>query len=74
MNMGSGLGDAACHVINVGICCSNWHDSTWADGSVVNRALLQLQEVGCLNLRKKKKILHQIRLNWIPLGVLLDYM
>ena len=54
MNMGSGLGDAACHVINVGICCSNWHDSTWADGSVVKRALLQLQEVGYggLNLQK----------------------
>ena len=43
-------------------------------GSVVRFVLLQPQEVGCSNLWKNKKKLHQIKLNWIPLGVLLDYM
>ena len=27
-NVGSSLGDMAHHVIQVGTCCSNWHDST----------------------------------------------
>ena len=51
---GSGLGDVARHVIQVGTCCSNWHDFTWASGSAVKHALLQPQEVRCSNLQKNK--------------------
>ena len=50
----SGLGDVACHVIQVGTCCSNRHDFMWAGGSAVKHALLRPQEVGCLNLQKNK--------------------
>ena len=39
-NMGSSLGDASHHVINVGTCRSNQHDSMWAGGSVVECTLL----------------------------------
>ena len=39
-NVGSGLGDMDHHVIQVGTCCSNWHDFTWAGGSAVKCALL----------------------------------
>ena len=51
---GKRFGDTAGHVILVGTCCSNQHDFTWASGSAVKRALLQPQEVGCLNLQKNK--------------------
>ena len=73
-NVGSGLGDMAHHVIQVGTCCSNRHDFMWAGGSAVKHALLWPQEVRCSNLQKNKFFLHQIKLNWIPSGVLLDYM
>jgi hypothetical protein len=71
---GSSLGDMAHHMMQVGTCCSDRHDFTWAGGSAVKHALLQAQEVGCLNLWKNKCFLPQIKLNCIPSGVLLDNM
>ena len=65
---GSGLGDVDRHVIHVGTCCSNRHDFMWAGGSVVKRALLQLQEVGCLLYFT---VPHTFP--WSPHGVLMDF-
>ena len=53
-NVKSSLGDMDHHVIDVGTCCSNWHECTWAGGSVVKHALLRTQEIRCSNLWKNK--------------------
>ena len=50
---GKQFGDTSCHVINVGTCCPNLLDNTWAGGSVVKCTLLWLPEVGCLNPQNK---------------------
>jgi hypothetical protein len=39
------LGDAACHVIDVGTCCPNWCNQTWAGSSAVKRVLIVTAKV-----------------------------
>ena len=74
-NMWSSLGDMPHHVINVGTCCPNLQDCMWAGCSAVKHTLLWLKVAGCLNQQKNIYFfLHQIKLNWILSGVLLDYM
>jgi hypothetical protein len=44
------LGDAACHVINVGTCCPNLYNWGWASSSVVKRVFIVTAKVGGSNL------------------------
>jgi hypothetical protein len=55
----------ACHVINVGTCCSNSLNQLWVDSSVDKRVLIVAVKVEHSNLRKNKHFLHQIKLNWL---------
>ena len=43
------LGDAACHVINVGTCCPNLYSQRWASSSAVKRGFIVTAKVGGSN-------------------------
>ena len=43
------LGDAACHVINVGTCCPNLYNQRWAGSSAVKCGFIVTAKVGGSN-------------------------
>jgi hypothetical protein len=48
------LGDAACHVINVGTCCPNLYNHKWPSSSAVKHPFIVTTKVRGSNPQKNK--------------------
>jgi hypothetical protein len=57
------LGDAACHVINVGTCYLSLANQSWDGSSTVKHVLAVIAKVECSNPRNDICFLHQFKLN-----------